>query len=63
MWMAELRIPKKCYTQKWKENDRGRLRTRQIDHIRKGIEIKGEKWEEIQENRKWGNRNGWKFLC
>ena len=38
---------------------RGRPRTRWIDQIRKDIKIIGENWEEIKENRKWENRDGW----
>ena len=40
-----------------------RARTRWIDQIRKDIEIGGENWKEVQENRKWENRDGWRFLC
>ena len=41
---------------------RGRLRTRWIDQIIKGNEMRGGGWEEIQENKKWENRDGWRFL-
>ena len=34
----------------------GRPRTR-------WIEMRGKNWEEIQENRKWKNRDGWRFPC
>ena len=33
-----------------------------MDQIRKDIEMRGENWEEIQENRKWKNRDSSKFL-
>jgi hypothetical protein len=33
-------------------------KTRWIDQIRKDIEMRGKKWKEIQENRKWENRDG-----
>ena len=36
----------------------GKLRTRWIDPIRKDIEMRGKNWEEIQENKKWENRDG-----
>ena len=42
---------------------RGIARTRWIDQIRKDIELRGKKWDKIQENRKWENRDGWRFLC
>ena len=35
----------------------------QIDQIRKAIEMRGGNWEEIRENRKWENIDGWIFLC
>ena len=38
-------------------------RTRWIDQISKDIKIRGENWEEIQENRKWENRYFWVFRC
>ena len=25
--------------------------------------MRGEDWEEVQGNRKWENRDGWRFLC
>ena len=31
--------------------------------LEKDIEIKGENWEEIEENGKWEDRDGWRFLC
>ena len=31
--------------------------------LRRYIEMRGETWEEIQENRKWEIRDGWRFLC
>ena len=36
---------------------RGRPITRWIDQIRKDIEMRGGKWEGIQENSKWENRD------
>ena len=36
---------------------RERPRTRWIDTIRKDIEIRGKKWEDIKESRNWGNRD------
>ena len=27
------------------------------------VEMRGGNWEEIQENRKWENRDGWRLLC
>jgi hypothetical protein len=39
------------------KRSRGRPRTRWIDQIRKDIEMRGENWEAIQENRKWENRD------
>ena len=41
----------------------GRPRSRWRDQIRKDIEMRGENWEEKQENRKWENRDGWRFHC
>ena len=40
----------------------GRPRIRWIDQIRKDIEKRGKNWEEIQENRKWENRDGCRFV-
>ena len=56
MQMQEERIPKKMLHIKM-EGKRPRGRTRQIDQIRKDIEMRGRNWEEIQENRKWVNRD------
>ena len=58
----EERIPKKKLPTKM-ESDQQRSRTRWIDKIRRDIELRGENWEEIQENRKWENRSGWRLLC
>ena len=56
-------IPKKMQSTKMEgKRPRGRYRTRWIDQIRKDIEIRGENWEQIQENRKWENKDGWRFL-
>ena len=38
-----------------------RFRTTWIDQIRR--DMRGENWEEIQEDRKWENRDSWRFLC
>ena len=45
--------------QKWKEN----YQEKDPDQIRKDIEMREENWEEIQENSKWENRDGWRYLC
>ena len=39
-----------------------KTRIRCIDQIRKDIETGGENCKERQENRKWNNRDGWRFL-
>ena len=36
---------------------RGKPRTGFIEQIRNDVEMKGENWEEIQENRKWENKD------
>ena len=41
-----------------RKRPRERPRTRWTDQIRKNIELRGEDWEEMQENRKWENREG-----
>ena len=38
------------------------LRTTWINQIRKDIEMTEETWEEIQENSKWVNRDGYSSL-
>ena len=64
MWMEEERIPQKMlHTKMERKQPRGKPKTRWIDQIRKDIEMRGENWEEIQENRNWENRDGWRFLC
>ena len=61
--MREERIFKKMLHIKMEETQ-GRIpRSRWIDQIRKDIEMRAENWEDIQENRKWENREGWRFLC
>ena len=35
---------------------------KQIDEIRKDIEKRGDNWEEIEENSKRENREGWRFV-
>ena len=63
IWMGEERILKKMlHTKMEGKPPRGRPRTRWIDQIRKDVEMRGENWEEILENRKWENRDGWRFL-
>jgi hypothetical protein len=41
---------------------RGRPKTKWIDRIKKDVEMRGENWEEIQDNSKWENRDGWRFF-
>ena len=61
MGMGKERIPKKMLHIKIKGNrPREKPRTIWIDQIRKDIQMRGENWEEIQENRKWENRDGWR---
>ena len=35
----------------------------QMDRPNQNIEMRAEYWEEIQENKKWEDRDGWRFLC
>ena len=50
--MREKKIPKQIlHTKMEGKRPRERSRSRGIDHIRKDIEMRGENWEEIQENR------------
>ena len=64
MQTRDERIPKKIlHTQMEGKRPTGSSRIRWIDQIRKDMEIRGENWEEIQDNRKWKNRGGWIFLC
>ena len=57
--MEEERIPKKIlHTEMEEKLPKGTPRTGWIDQIRKNIEMRGENWEETQENRKWENRDG-----
>ena len=42
---------------------RRKPRTRWIDQIRKDKKMREKNWEEIEENRKWENVDGWRFLC
>ena len=61
--MIEERILKKMlHTKMEGKQPRGRLRTSRIDQIRKDIEVRRENKEEIQENRKWENRDDWIFF-
>ena len=46
----------------WKRT-RGGPKTKWMDQIRKDIEMRGKNWEETQDNRKWENRDSWRFLC
>ena len=56
--LREERIPKKMLQTKMEgKRPRGRPRTRWMDLIRKDIKIRDENWKEMQENRKWENRN------
>ena len=63
--MREDRMPRKMlHTKLDEKRPRGKPRIRYILQIRKVIEIRGGNWEKkVQENRKWGNRGGWRFLC
>ena len=56
-------MARKFYTQKCRENNQEENPEPEIDQIRKDIEMKGDNWKEIQENRKWENRDGWRFVC
>ena len=58
MPMREEMIPKIMqYTKMEQKRSRGTHRTRQIVQIRKDIEMRGENWEEVQENKQWENRD------
>jgi hypothetical protein len=57
---------KRLYLSKWKENG-GKTTMRHTQNgkdrlIKRNIEIRGGNWNEIQENRKWENRDSWRFL-
>ena len=45
---------------KWREYDQ--QEDPELGKITTDIELRGENWEEIQEDRSWDNRNGWRFL-
>ena len=61
--LYERQIPKEMlYTKMEGKLPRGKPQTRWTDEIRKYIQMRGENWEEIQENRKLENRDGWRFL-
>ena len=62
--MGEERIYKKMlHTKMEGKRPLGRPGTRWIDQIRKDIEMRGETWKEIQEIRKWENKDDWIFHC
>ena len=58
MQMTEERIPKMLKTKMERNQLRERPRIRWVDQIRKYVEMRRQKWEEIQENSKWENRDG-----
>ena len=60
---VDMRPKKMLHTKVEVKRSRGRPRTTRMDQIRKGIEMRWENWEITQENRKWENRDGWRFLC
>ena len=62
MRMREERISKKMPHINWGKRPRTTI-TNWIDQIRKHIEMIGGNSREIQENRKWVNRDGCRFLC
>ena len=47
-------IFKTLHTKTEEKRPRGRPRNRWIDQNGKNMEMRGVNWEEIQENRKWG---------
>ena len=58
MRMTEDRILKKMLHRNMEgKQSRGRPRTRWIDQIRMDLEMRGESWKEIQENKKWEIRD------
>ena len=58
MSMGEERIAKKMlHTKMGGKRPRRRPRTRWIDQIRMDLEMRGESWKEIQENKKWEIRD------
>ena len=52
-------LRKMLHTKMEGKRPRRRLRTRWKDKIRKDIEMREDNWEE---NKKWENRDGWRFL-
>ena len=61
--ITEERMPKKMlHTKMMGKRPRGIPRTIWRDPIREYVEMRGENQEEIQDNRKWKNRDGWSFL-
>jgi hypothetical protein len=62
MLMGKERIPKKLLHTRMEEKQ-SRGRPNGYTKIKKYIEMRGENGEEIQENRKWEKRDGYRFLC
>ena len=57
LWIREERILMKMQHIKMEGKRPRRPRTRWTEKIRKDLEMKGENWGEIQENRKWDSRD------
>ena len=52
------------HTNEWRENDQEEdLELDGQTKLKKDLEMRGGNQEEIQENRKWENRDGLRFLC
>ena len=62
MRMEEERIPTKLLHTKMERKRPRKTHDKWIDQIRKNLEIRGENQEEMQENRMWENRGGWRFF-
>ena len=60
--MREGRIPRKIIHTKMEGKCLRKPRIRRIDQIIKDTEMRGGNWDEIQENRKWKNRQLEVFL-
>jgi hypothetical protein len=64
MCIADERIPKRMLDMKFRgRRPRARPRARRMDQVKRDMEKRGKKWTQMQQDRKWEDRDRWRFLC
>lgn len=63
MRMKENRLPKQALEMKYEKRGPGRPRERWVDQVRRDVEVRGEKWDEVNSKEAWWmNKERWNEL-